>query len=35
MTVPASARGFVERTVPSVRRRSGVVKTSSVGMFDT
>ena len=25
----------VERTVPSVRRQSGVVKTSSVGMFGT
>ena len=33
-TLPASASGFVERTTPSVRRRSGLVKTSSVGMFD-
>ena len=27
--------GIVERTTPSVRRRSGVVKTSSVGMLTT
>ena len=33
--VPASASGFVERTVPSVRRLLGLVKTSSVGMFAT
>ena len=33
--MPPSASGRVERTVPSVRRQSGVVKTSSVGMFGT
>ena len=30
---PTSTSGCVERTWPSVRRRSGVVKTSSVGRF--
>ena len=30
-----TASGIVERTIPSVRRRWGVVKTSSVGMFAT
>ena len=29
--LPPSESGNVERTVPSVSRRSGVVKTSSVG----
>ena len=33
--MPASASGLVERTVPSVRRQSGAVKTSSVGRFAT
>ena len=33
--MPESASGIVARTVPSARRRSGVVKTSSVGMFAT
>ena len=33
--MPASASGRVERTVPSVRRQSGAVKTSSVGRFAT
>ena len=32
-TVPPSASGLVERKTPSVRRKSGVVKTSSVGML--
>ena len=32
---PASASGIVARTVPAVRRRSGLVNTSSVGMFAT
>ncbi len=32
---PLTARGIVERTTPSVRRRCGVVKTSSVGMLTT
>ena len=32
---PSSCTGRVARTVPSVRRASGVVKTSSVGMFAT
>ena len=31
--VPPTASGSVERTTPSVRRQSGVVKTSSVGRF--
>ena len=31
--VPAARRGAVERTTPSARRQSGLVKTSSVGMF--
>ena len=31
--LPGSASGIVERTVPSARRQSGVVKTSSVGTF--
>ena len=33
--VPWSMNSFVARTVPSARRRSGVVKTSSVGMLGT
>ena len=33
--LPGSASGIVERTVPSARRQSGVVKTSSVGTFGT
>ena len=32
---PFTTSGIVERTTPSVRRRCGVVKTSSVGMFTT
>ena len=32
---PWICNGSVDRTVPSVRRQSGVVKTSSVGMFAT
>ena len=31
--VPAARSGAVERTVPSARRQSGLVKTSSVGRF--
>ena len=31
--VPAARSGAVERTTPSARRQSGLVKTSSVGMF--
>ena len=31
--VPAAISGAVERTVPSVRRQSGLVNTSSVGRF--
>jgi hypothetical protein len=34
-TVPWSTSGIVDRTVPSARRRSGVVNTSSVGRFGT
>jgi hypothetical protein len=32
---PRRGNGSVERSVPSVLRASGVVKTSSVGMFAT
>ena len=35
MTRPATARGRVERIVPSVRRQSGEVNTSSVGRLAT
>ena len=34
-TSPRTVNGFVDRTVPSVRRRSGVVNTSSVGTLTT
>ena len=33
--LPVERERRVERTTPSVRRQSGVVKTSSVGMFAT